>query len=129
MSGSMRAAEGAGLRRAASIRSASLRSASKRIFDRSESIFVTTASTRRNNDDEEDLKWAALEKLPTYNRLTLSLIPLDQSKSGRHIHDQVDVRSISVQARQELLDRLVNIAEQDNEYFVQKLRERIDRYE
>lgn len=123
MAGSMRVAEGEGLR------TASLRSASKRMFQRSESIFVTSASTRGSNDDEEDLKWAVIEKLPTYSRLTLSLIQLEQSKSGCYIHDQVDVRNISAQARQELLDRLLNIAEQDNEYFVQKLRERIDKYE
>ncbi|XP_058107894.1 pleiotropic drug resistance protein 1-like [Magnolia sinica] len=121
MAGSMRVAEGM-----EAFRAGSLRSASKHMFQRSESVFVTSASTRRSNDDEEDLKWAALEKLPTYNRLTLSLIKLEQSKSGRLVHDQVDVRSIGLEARQELLNRIVPIAEQDNEYFVQKLRDRID---
>ncbi|KAF8398268.1 hypothetical protein HHK36_017195 [Tetracentron sinense] len=122
MAGSMRVAEGA-----EGWRAASLRSASKKMFQRSESIFATTASTRRSNDDEEDLRWAALEKLPTYDRLTVSLLRVDQSKSGKRIHDQVDVRNIGLEARQDLVDRLVHIVEHDNEFFVQKLRERIDR--
>ncbi|KAF9593932.1 hypothetical protein IFM89_026175 [Coptis chinensis] len=106
---------------------ASLRSASQRIFHTSENIFSTTASTRRSRDDEEDLKWAALEKLPTYDRLTVSLLKLDASKSGKVKHDQVDVRKIGLETRQELLDRLVHIVDNDNENFVAKLRERIDR--
>ncbi|XP_077242370.1 pleiotropic drug resistance protein 1-like [Tasmannia lanceolata] len=110
-----------------SLRAASLRSASKHMFERSSSILVNSASTRRMNDDEEELKWAALERLPTYDRLTVSLLKLGESKSGHYHLDRIDIRSISAQARQDLVDRLVNIADQDNEFFVQKLRGRIDR--
>ncbi|XP_068652846.1 ABC transporter G family member 39-like [Aristolochia californica] len=98
------------------------------MFQRSESVFSTTsASTRRNSDDEEDLKWAALEKLGTYDRLTVSLLKLGDSKSGHYRHDQIDVRNVSPEARREILDRLIRIPDQDNDFFVQKLRERMDR--
>lgn len=110
-------------------RVASLRSSSMRMFQRNDSIFVSPVSSRRSNDDdEEDLKWAALEKLPTYDRLTISLLMLEQTKSGHIFHDQVDVRNISLQARQQLLDRLIRTPDQDNELLMLKLRERIDRY-
>ncbi|XP_010273226.1 PREDICTED: pleiotropic drug resistance protein 1-like [Nelumbo nucifera] len=127
MSGSMRKTEGIEALRAASLRSSSLRGASQRMFRSGESIFTTSASIRRSNDDEEELKWAALEKLPTYDRLNVSLLKLDKSKSGHDIQDQVDVRRIDLEARRNLVDRLVNIVDHDNELFVQKLRERIDR--
>lgn len=122
MAGSMRLPEGV-----EGWRAASLRSASKNMFHRSESIFATTASTRRSNDDEDDLKWAALEKLPTYDRITVSFLRQGQTKSGRYTHDQADVRKVGLEKRQELVDRLVHIVDNDNEFFVQKLRERIDR--
>ncbi|OVA03884.1 ABC transporter-like [Macleaya cordata] len=122
MAGSMRVAEGT----EGSWRTSSLRSASKSMFQRSDSIFAASASTRRSNDDEEDLQWAALEKLPTYDRLSISLMKLNQSKNSEQFH-QVDVRNVGMETRQELLDRLVNIMDVDNEFFVRKLRERIDR--
>ncbi|KAF9593931.1 hypothetical protein IFM89_026174 [Coptis chinensis] len=106
---------------------ASVRLASKRTVLASESIFTTTASTRRSRDDEEDLKWAALEKLPTYDRLNVSLLKLEQTKSGKVHHDQVDVRKLNLKTRHELLERLVHIVDHDNEVFVAKLRKRIDR--
>ncbi|PIA64438.1 hypothetical protein AQUCO_00100133v1 [Aquilegia coerulea] len=100
---------------------------SRTVFERSGSIFSTAESAWRSNDDEEDLKWAALEKLPTYARTTVSLLKLNQSESGKFHHEQIDVRRIDLQTRQELLDRLVHIIDNDNEVFVQKLRERIDK--
>ncbi|PIA48197.1 hypothetical protein AQUCO_01400641v1, partial [Aquilegia coerulea] len=78
-------------------------------------------------DDEDDLKWAALEKLPTYDRMRVSLLKQNQTKSGKFSHDQVEVSKLGLETRQELLDRLVRIVDHDNENFVAKLRERIDR--
>ncbi|KAL5728854.1 transcription factor [Ranunculus cassubicifolius] len=103
------------------------RTTSRTMFQRSGSIFSTSESVQRSNDDEEDLKWAALEKLPTCDRTTLSLLKLNQTKSGKFQHEEIDVRRIDFRTRRELLDRLVHIIDNDNESFVQKLRERIDR--
>ncbi|KAL6010130.1 hypothetical protein ACLOJK_000561 [Asimina triloba] len=132
---SMRSPEGIeglanGSLRAGSLRAASLWSASKHMFPRSDSVFsVSGGNARRGDEDEQDLWWAALERLPTYSRLTVSILTAGQSKSGRIVHNQVAVKDVGLEIRQDLLDRLVPITEHDNEYFVQKLRERIDRVE
>lgn len=75
----------------------------------------------RDEDDEEALKWAALEKLPTYNRLRRGILT---SPAGEL--REVDIENLSYQEKRNLLDRLVRIAEEDNEKFLMKLKNRID---
>ena len=77
----------------------------------------------REEDDEEALKWAALEKLPTYNRLRKGLLT-----ASHGVANEIDVSDLGFQQKQKLLERLVKVAEEDNERFLLKLRERIDRY-
>ncbi|XP_044485865.1 pleiotropic drug resistance protein 1-like [Mangifera indica] len=76
----------------------------------------------REEDDEEALKWAALEKLPTFDRLRKGIL---STSSGGYGEIQVD--NLGPQEKQKLIEKLVNIAEVDNERFLNKLRERIDR--
>ncbi|KAH9293069.1 hypothetical protein KI387_041723 [Taxus chinensis] len=100
----------------------SLRQGSTRLFERSTSVF--SHSTQRQ-DDEEALKWAAIEKLPTYDRLRTSILKnVHHEKGGL---DEVDVTHIELETRQQLLDRLVKVADEDNERLLQRLRQRIDR--
>uniref|UniRef100_A0A7N0U8F5 ABC transporter domain-containing protein n=1 Tax=Kalanchoe fedtschenkoi TaxID=63787 RepID=A0A7N0U8F5_KALFE len=80
------------------------------------------SKSAREEDDEEALKWAALERLNTYSRL----------RRGIYIAEKGDVREIDIKKlgiieRRQLLERLVRIAEQDNEDFLRKLKNRIDR--
>jgi hypothetical protein len=83
-------------------------------------------STRENVDDEEALKWAALEKLPTYDRLHTAL--MQKALGSKIVHEEVDVRTFGFEERQQIIDRLLQVTEQDNEKFLLKLRNRIDRY-
>ena len=83
---------------------------------------VFSRSTREE-DDEEALKWAALEKLPTYDRLKKGLIFGSTGPS-----QEVDVDNLGFEERKRLLDRLVRSADEDNEKFLLKFRNRIDRY-
>lgn len=78
----------------------------------------------RDEDDEEALKWAALEKLPTYDRLRKGLLFGGTDAEGAN---EINVASIGFQDRQRLLGRLVKVAEEDNERFLLKLKDRIDR--
>ncbi|KAG8643746.1 pleiotropic drug resistance protein 1 [Manihot esculenta] len=83
-------------------------------------IFSTSS---REEDDEEALKWAALEKLPTYDRLRKGIL-LSASKGAVN---EIDVDNLGFQERKTLLERLVKVAEEDNEKFLFKLKNRIDR--
>lgn len=76
----------------------------------------------REEDDEEDLKWAAIEKLPTYLRLRRGILTEDEGQSR-----EIEIEKLGFIERRNLLERLVRIAEDDNERFLLKLKERIDR--
>ncbi|XAR69347.1 Xenobiotic-transporting ATPase [Bertholletia excelsa] len=73
-------------------------------------------------DDEEALKWAAIEKLPTYLRITRGILTEEKGQTR-----EIDIKELAFLERKNLLERLVKIAEEDNEKFLLKLKERIDR--
>ncbi|KAG9150960.1 hypothetical protein Leryth_003090 [Lithospermum erythrorhizon] len=75
----------------------------------------------RDEDDEEALKWAALEKLPTFDRLRKGLI------FGSQGAQEIDVDNLDYQDKKRLIERLVKTPEEDNEKFLLKLRDRLDR--
>lgn len=98
----------------------SLRRASSSNIWRNNSMNVFSTSERE--DDEEALKWAALERLPTYLRIRRSIINNEEGE-GR----EIDIKKLGLTERKVLLERLVKIAEEDNEKFLLKLKERIKR--
>ncbi|KAL2472415.1 ABC transporter G family member 40 [Abeliophyllum distichum] len=87
---------------------------------RNTGIEVFSRSSREEND-EEALKWAALEKLPTFDRLRKGLL------FGSEGVNEVDVHDLGFEDKKNLMERLVNVVEEDNEKFLLKLRHRIDR--
>ncbi|KAA8525358.1 hypothetical protein F0562_007224 [Nyssa sinensis] len=76
----------------------------------------------REEDDEEALKWAALEKLPTYLRIRRGILTEEEGKTR-----EIDIKNLGLLERKNLLERLMKVAEEDNEKFLLKLKERIDR--
>ncbi|KAG9459399.1 hypothetical protein H6P81_003907 [Aristolochia fimbriata] len=88
---------------------------------RNSAVEVFSRSSREE-DDEEALKWAALEKLPTYNRLRKGILLTGTAGELK----EVDIDSLGYQEKKILLDRLIRVAEEDNEKFLMKLKNRID---
>ncbi|KAL5822739.1 hypothetical protein ACOSQ4_020639 [Xanthoceras sorbifolium] len=90
--------------------------------------------SRRNSrlidEDEEALKWAAIEKLPTYDRLRTSIMQsfmeTDQV-NNKVVHTEVDVTKLDINERQKFIDKLFKVAEEDNEKFLMKFRNRIEK--
>ncbi|CAN6169704.1 unnamed protein product [Urochloa humidicola] len=82
-------------------------------------------------DDEEALRWAAIERLPTYSRVRTAILSTsaeDDDNSGKQlISREVDVRKLGDGERQEFIERVFRVADEDNQRFLQKLRNRIDR--
>ncbi|GFP99541.1 pleiotropic drug resistance protein 1 [Phtheirospermum japonicum] len=105
--------------RATSKGSTSYRANSSNIW-RNTGIEVFSRSSREE-DDEEALKWAALEKLPTFDRLRKGLL------FGSKGANEIDVHNLGFDDKRTLVERLVNTVEEDNEKFLLKLRNRIDR--
>lgn len=89
------------------------------------------------DDDEEALRWAAIERLPTYNRMRTGILRstirqhdgdnVNQLRQKKYEHKEVDVRKLETAERQEFISRLFKVAEEDNERFLKKLRDRIDK--
>lgn len=73
-------------------------------------------------DELEALKWAAIQRLPTVTRLRRGLLINSEGEAN-----EIDVHKIGLQERKYLLERLVRIADADNENFLLKLKDRIDR--
>ncbi|KAI3945284.1 hypothetical protein MKX01_035045 [Papaver californicum] len=102
-----------------------------------EDVFSRSSMSNRHgamNDDEEALRWAALEKLPTYDRLRTSILQsyVDNEQHQQHQNQQVvdkevDVRNLDVSERLAFIERIFKVAEEDNEKFLKKFRNRIDK--
>ncbi|VFQ81308.1 unnamed protein product [Cuscuta campestris] len=80
----------------------------------------------RENDDEEELKWAAIDRLPTYDRLRKGILrqTLDNGKVVSH---GIDVHNLGVEDKKRLLESILRAVEDDNERFLRRQRERTDR--
>ncbi|KAM7490316.1 hypothetical protein LguiA_033237 [Lonicera macranthoides] len=80
------------------------------------------SSSSIREDDEEALKWAAVEKLPTYLRMKRGILTEENGQAR-----EIDIKNLDLVDRKNLLERLVKIAEEDNERFLLRLKKRIDR--
>ncbi|KAJ0959893.1 hypothetical protein J5N97_000327 [Dioscorea zingiberensis] len=84
-------------------------------------MFSRSAHHHQQEDDEQALTWAAIEKLPTYDRVRTGILT---GASG--IASQIPVHSLGPQDTKNLMDRLLRVADQDNEKFLFKLKDRLD---
>ena len=100
-------------------------SQSFRQMDAADDPFWRAQSAHDHRDEEEeDLRWAALEKLPTYDRVRRAIVPLGGGEAAPQV---VDVLGLGPRERRALLERLVRVADEDNERFLLKIKERIQR--
>ncbi|XP_019426185.1 PREDICTED: pleiotropic drug resistance protein 1-like isoform X1 [Lupinus angustifolius] len=100
----------------------SFRIGSSSIWRNSDAEIFSNNSSHQQEDDEEALKWVAIQKLPTIARLRKGLLASSEGESY-----EIDIKKLGLQEKRVLLERLVKIAEEDNEKFLLKLRNRIDR--
>ncbi|KAM6585867.1 hypothetical protein CsatB_012869 [Cannabis sativa] len=107
-----------------SIRSSSSRNSSWR--NNSNRVFERLPSFSRREEEEDDLQWFALEKLPTYNRLRKGLL-ITTSTGEAATHEVIDIHNLGLNQRKSLIERLVTIADEGNQKFLLKLKNRIDR--
>ncbi|KAG5540562.1 hypothetical protein RHGRI_020694 [Rhododendron griersonianum] len=72
--------------------------------------------------DEEALKWAALENLPTFARIRKGILSDEEGQIR-----EIDVKNLGIIEKRNLVERLLEIAEEGNKNFLLKLKKRIDR--
>lgn len=78
-------------------------------------------------DDEQELKWAAIERLPTFERMRKSIVK-QVLESGKFSYEEVDISKLDLQEKNKLLEGILRTVEEDNEKFLLKIRDRIDRF-
>uniref|UniRef100_A0A0E0B1K0 ABC transporter domain-containing protein n=1 Tax=Oryza glumipatula TaxID=40148 RepID=A0A0E0B1K0_9ORYZ len=90
--------------------------------DAGEICSFSRSSSPAREDDEEDLRWAALEKLPTYDRARTALLAMPPDGELR----EVNVQRLATVERRALLQRVAGVAD-DHARFLAKFKERVDR--
>ncbi|CAB4266695.1 unnamed protein product [Prunus armeniaca] len=80
------------------------------------------SKSSHDEDDEEALKWAAIEKLPTYLRIRRGILNEAEGQAR-----EIDIKNLGSLERKSVLERLVKTADEDNEKFLLKLKDRINR--
>lgn len=90
-------------------------------------VFTRNSTRREMVDDEEELKWAAIERLPTYDRLRKGMLKQVVS-NGRVLTNEVDVANLDAQDKKQLMESILKVVEDDNERFLRRLRDRTDRF-
>lgn len=96
-------------------------------YGRSSSI----GSLRVDDDDEHELTWAAIERLPTLERVRTSVfdhtVTNENCDNGKGSSMIIDVTKLGALERRLLIENLIKHIENDNLRLLQKQRERIDR--
>ena len=84
-------------------------------------------SSFRVEDDEQALRWAAIERLPTYDRLRTAILKsaVDGEDGERRFeHREMDVRKLGASEKQEFIKRVLRVAEEDNQRLLRQLQRR-----
>ncbi|XP_058208543.1 pleiotropic drug resistance protein 1-like [Rhododendron vialii] len=89
---------------------------------RNDPVEFFSQSSHREDDEGALIQWAAIEKLPTYRRITRGILK-DEEGPPR----EIDIKNLGFFEKRNLVERLLKIAEEDNEKFLLKLKKRIDR--
>ncbi|GMH30162.1 hypothetical protein Nepgr_032005 [Nepenthes gracilis] len=77
------------------------------------------------DDEEAELRWAAIERLPTYERLRKRLLK-HLVDSEKVVHNDIHISKFGRHDKK-LTDMIHRFVDEDNEKFLKRLRERIDR--
>ncbi|XP_025626107.1 ABC transporter G family member 32 isoform X2 [Arachis hypogaea] len=91
------------------------------MWNSTDNAFARSTSFRKEGEDEEALRWAALERLPTYRRARRGIF-----KNLGGDKREVDVADLGMQEHRILLERLADALDDDPETFFQLMRSRFD---
>lgn len=81
-----------------------------------------------NDDVDEDfaVQWAAIERLPTFERLRSCLYDEESGEGGKK-KSVIDVTKLGAVERRVFIEKLIKHIEHDNLLLLQKIRKRIDK--
>ena len=82
-------------------------------------------SSQRVEEEEEELRWAAIERLPTYDRLRKGVLRI-ATEDGKIVENDINLTKMDRQDKKILLENIFKVVDEDNEVFLRRLRDRID---
>ncbi|GLT42708.1 hypothetical protein SLA2020_166940 [Shorea laevis] len=93
--------------------------------DSSDASATATSFSMKEDNDEVELQWAAIERLPTFRQIRSSLFP----KGGKEEREMevIDVTKLGAPDRHVFIERLITRVEEDNLRLLKKLKERMER--
>ncbi|XP_031484245.1 pleiotropic drug resistance protein 3-like [Nymphaea colorata] len=85
--------------------------------------------SERGSEEDEELYWAAMERLPTFERLRTSVFHIEDGHRGENNKGKkvVDVTDLGAIERRLFIEKLIKDIEEDNRKLLSKLRERLDK--
>ena len=99
----------------------------REIWNAPTEVFERSSRRETAAEEEEELKWAAIERLPTYERVRKGMLKHVRS-GGKVVHEEVDVTKIGNEDKKLLINNILKVVEEDNERFLARIRARTDRY-
>ncbi|PON60434.1 ABC transporter-like [Trema orientale] len=87
--------------------------------------FARPSNAESVAEDEEELLWAALARLPSQKRSNFAL--LRKTPSGRGGTETIDVRKLDRQGRENLVKKALATTDQDNFKLLSAIKDRLDR--
>lgn len=102
-------------------------------FRRHSSSFRASSALSSNKEDPPDtqyaLQWAAIDRLPTFERLRSSLFDDEDTETeGDKEKRVVDVTKLGALEKHIFIDKLIKHIENDNLRLLHKIRNRIDKF-
>ncbi|KAE8693681.1 ABC transporter G family member 37 [Hibiscus syriacus] len=103
---------------------------------RSTTSDLAVSSFRANNDDDVELQWAAIQRLPTFERLRTSFFDHELLNDTSKVEEDIkvdrkrkviNVTELGALERRFFIEKLITKIEEDNLRLLKKLKERIDR--
>ncbi|GKV23295.1 hypothetical protein SLEP1_g33042 [Rubroshorea leprosula] len=91
----------------------------------SDASAMATSFSMKEDNDEVELQWAAIERLPTFRRIRSSLFPREGQEEREM--EVIDVTKLGAPERHVFIERLITRVEEDNLRLLKKLKERMER--
>lgn len=88
--------------------------------------FTRPSNAESVAEDEEELLWAALSRLPSQKRSNFALLP--KTLSGQGKAETIDVRKLDRTGRENLVKNALATTDQDNSKLLSAIKDRLNRY-
>lgn len=91
--------------------------------------FTRASNAESLEEDEDELMWAAIARLPSQKQGNFALLKTTTSRSGGEAKTEtIDVRKLNRSRREQVVSKALATNDQDNYKLLSAIKERLDRY-